>query len=162
MSWLRKIEIRPVLVIRPATKFIRAFRYSAMALGIFLLSGIGWVSEIRPAGAQDIGRIIGGAISGGFRVPIIRERHRNTRHSRQRNDKSDTENDKNPVGDGKTFNSKGEGDSKIDATKVGDHGSSKGPDSVPEGGDKGRGSGAEKGPAPSEKPQGEAPNFTPR
>jgi hypothetical protein len=162
MSWFRKNEIQPVLVIRPATKFIRVIRYLAMALGVLLLSSIGWVSEIRPAGAQDIGRMIGGAINGGLRVPIIRERHRNTRRSRERNGESDSKNDKNPVGDGKTFGSKGEGEPKIDATKVGDGGSSKGPGSVPEGGDKGPGSGSEKGPAPSEKPQGEAPNFTPR
>lgn len=163
MSSLRKSETRPVSVIRLGAVSRRALRYAAIALSVCVLSGIGGVSDVRPAAAQDIGRIIGGAIRGGLRIPIVRERHRSTRRTKEKNNESESRDDQKPVGDGKTFGSKGDDDSKVQPTKVGDGGTPKGQSSPPDSGDKGRGSGGnDKGPGPSEKPQGEAPNFTAR
>jgi hypothetical protein len=168
MSSLRLNEIRPMSVVRPGTALSRGLRYAAMALGVIVLCGGG---EVRPAAAQDFGRIIGGAISGGIRGGLgIRERHRETRRTKGKNSESSAKEkekekekekaDNKPVGDGKTFGSKADDDSKVQTTKVGDGGSPKGQSSSPDGGNRSRES--EKGPAPSEKPQGEAPNFTAR
>jgi hypothetical protein len=155
---LFKNKTRPALAVMSRTAYCRASNYVFLTLGVFLLSFVGWVSDVRPAAAQDIGRIVGGVIGGGLRVPQYRERHRDSRRNRDK-DESNSKDDK-PVGDGKTFGSKGDDDSKVVTTKVGDGGSPKGQSSGP---DSGRRSGEnDKGPPPNEKPQGEGPNFNAR
>jgi hypothetical protein len=170
MSSLRKKVNQNLSIICLDAKFFRVLRYAALALGVFLISGIACVSETRTAGAQDIGRMFGGAIQNGLRVPSRREpRHRTNRRNKEDDeDSKDSKTDKNTKdgnsksfgdkGDGnsKSFGDKGDGNTKVETTKVGDGGS---------GSNKGQGSGsggADKAPPPSDKPRGEAPDFSPR
>src|ERR1700676_93950 len=170
MPSLIKSKIRPTSAVSDRTANCRASHYAFLTLGVFVLSFIGWASDVQPVAAQDIGGMIGGVIGGGgLRFPDTRERHREHRRSRDNDNESNAKDDKTSVGDGKTFGSKGDEDTRVMTTKVGDGGSPKGQSSGPDGGrrsgdpESGRRSGDnDKGPPPSEKPQGEGPDFTAR
>jgi len=161
MFWMRKSGIEVLSTVRAGSTIMQALRCSVLALGMLLLSGVGLVSETRPAGAQDVGRIIRS-----LRLPVIRDRHRapSRREKGKVKEEADTKGEKTISGDGKNLGTKGEQEVKAEPTRVGDGGSgTNGPGPGGGGSDKGQTGGpgpSEKG--PSEKPRGEAPDFTPR